>query len=119
MYMRCTSCISKIMAKMGYKSGEGLGRDNQGMSTALMVEKTSKRGGKIIHERDIPKGWLLCKSATKGSHVLCIIIFRVFYAVEAMAPPPAPVATTNLLKNPTKVVLLRVRPQLLHYYMPK
>ena len=126
MYMRCTSCIScsnavasKIMAKMGYKSGEGLGRDNQGMSTALMVEKTSKRGGKIIHERDIPKGWplLLCKSATKGSHVLCN--FSRFYAVEAMAPPPAPVATTNLLKNPTKVVLLRVRPQLLHYYMPK
>ena len=44
------------MAKMGYKSGEGLGRDNQGMSMALQVEKTSKRGGKIIHERDIPKG---------------------------------------------------------------
>ena len=46
------------MAKMGYKSGEGLGRDNQGMSMALQVEKTSKRGGKIIHERDIPKGLL-------------------------------------------------------------
>jgi len=48
--------VSKMMAKMGYKEGLGLGRNKQGMSTALMVEKTSKRGGKIIHERDLPKG---------------------------------------------------------------
>ena len=27
----------------------GLGRQSQGMSTALAVEKTSKRGGKIIN----------------------------------------------------------------------
>lgn len=41
---------------MGYREGQGLGKDKQGMSQALLVEKTSKRGGKIIHERDIPKG---------------------------------------------------------------
>ena len=29
--------------------GAGLGRQSQGMSTALAVEKTSKRGGKIIN----------------------------------------------------------------------
>ena len=58
--MCCSNSVaSKIMAKMGYKSGEGLGRDNQGMSMALQVEKTSKRGGKIIHERDIQKGAVL------------------------------------------------------------
>lgn len=44
------------MAKYGYKEGQGLGKSEQGMSTALFVEKTSKRGGKIIHERDLPKG---------------------------------------------------------------
>ena len=49
------SVASKIMAKYGYKEGQGLGKSEQGMSTALMVEKTSKRGGKIIHEKDIPK----------------------------------------------------------------
>ncbi len=44
------------MARYGYKEGQGLGKTEQGMSTALQVEKTSKRGGKIIHERDLPKG---------------------------------------------------------------
>lgn len=50
------SVASKIMAKYGYKEGQGLGKSEQGMSTALYVEKTSKRGGKIIHEKDMPKG---------------------------------------------------------------
>ena len=50
------SVAAKIMSKMGYKMGQGLGKKEQGMSTALQVEKTGKRAGKIIHEKDIPKG---------------------------------------------------------------
>ena len=42
-----------MMAKMGYKEGEGLGRNKQGMSIALQVEKTGKRSGRIIHEKDV------------------------------------------------------------------
>lgn len=38
----------KIMQKYGFKEGQGLGKHEQGLSTALSVEKTSKRGGKII-----------------------------------------------------------------------
>lgn len=49
---------AKIMEKYGYKHGAGLGKLEQGMSTALHVEKTGLRGGKIIHERDIPKSIL-------------------------------------------------------------
>ena len=33
---------------MGYKAGEGLGREHQGIATSLGVEKTSVRGGKIV-----------------------------------------------------------------------
>ena len=39
---------AKIMAKYGFREGSGLGKHEQGLSTALQVEKTSKRGGKII-----------------------------------------------------------------------
>lgn len=51
-----SSVAARIMAKYGFKEGQGLGKQEQGMSQALQVEKTSKRGGKIIHEKDIPKG---------------------------------------------------------------
>ena len=42
-----------MMAKMGYKEGEGLGRNKQGMSIALQGEKTGKHSGRIIHEKDV------------------------------------------------------------------
>ncbi|GFY38511.1 uncharacterized protein TNIN_403231 [Trichonephila inaurata madagascariensis] len=46
-----SSVAARIMAKYGFKEGQGLGKKEQGMSHALQVEKTSKRGGKIIHEK--------------------------------------------------------------------
>ena len=39
---------AKIMARYGFKEGGGLGKSGQGMAQALQVEKTSKRGGRII-----------------------------------------------------------------------
>ncbi|KAK6747607.1 hypothetical protein RB195_000664 [Necator americanus] len=41
---------ANIMSKFGYKHGAGLGRDEQGMSTALSVEKLGKNAGLIINE---------------------------------------------------------------------
>ena len=38
------------MAKMGYKHGQGLGKEEQGMAKPLVVEKTSKTSCKILHE---------------------------------------------------------------------
>ncbi|KAI4465801.1 splicing factor 45 spf45 [Holotrichia oblita] len=78
-----TSVAAKIMAKYGFKEGQGLGKQEQGMSMALQVEKTSKRGGRIIHEKEI------------------------------MPPPPSDnspksePSITEMMKAPSKVVLLR------------
>ncbi|GJQ69684.1 putative nucleic acid binding protein [Trypoxylus dichotomus] len=78
-----SSVAAKIMAKYGFKEGQGLGKQEQGMSMALQVEKTSKRGGRIIHEKEI------------------------------MPPPPtdnspkSEPSITEMMKAPSKVVLLR------------
>lgn len=86
---------AKIMAKYGFKEGQGLGRQQQGISTALQVEKTSKRGGRIINEKEImpPPPPSLLPGA------------------PAAAPPvPKPELTiAEMMKNPSKVILLRVR----------
>ncbi|KAG7234690.1 hypothetical protein INR49_004094 [Caranx melampygus] len=71
----------KIMQKYGFKEGQGLGKHEQGLSTALSVEKTSKRGGKII----------IGDAAEKPDS-----------SKKTEANP-----LTEILKNPTKVVLLR------------
>lgn len=47
-----SSVAAKIMAKYGFKEGQGLGKKEQGMSVALQVEKTSKRGGRIVSEKE-------------------------------------------------------------------
>ncbi|CAN0103312.1 unnamed protein product [Lampetra fluviatilis] len=71
----------KIMQKYGFREGQGLGKHEQGLSTALSVEKTSKRGGKIVIGDNVPK--------------------------EASVKKQEPNPLTEILKNPTKVVLLR------------
>uniref|UniRef100_A0A8C6UFL7 Splicing factor 45 n=1 Tax=Neogobius melanostomus TaxID=47308 RepID=A0A8C6UFL7_9GOBI len=74
----------KIMQKYGFKEGQGLGKHEQGLSTALSVEKTSKRGGKIIVGDAAEKAAAADASKKSDANPL-----------------------TEILKNPTKVVLLR------------
>lgn len=87
----------KIMQKYGFKEGQGLGKHEQGLSTALSVEKTSKRGGKIIigdaAEKPGPS-----QAGTPEA-------MGVGAPGEADASKANPL--TEILKNPTKVVLLR------------
>ncbi|XP_075713601.1 splicing factor 45 isoform X2 [Rhinoderma darwinii] len=71
----------KIMQKYGFREGQGLGKHEQGLSTALSVEKTSKRGGKII---------------------IGDVADKVDTSKKADPNP-----LTEILKCPTKVVLLR------------
>ncbi|XP_029350869.1 splicing factor 45 isoform X1 [Echeneis naucrates] len=88
----------KIMQKYGFKEGQGLGKHEQGLSTALSVEKTSKRGGKIIigDAAEKPGSSLSGVAETSGGG---------FAADSSKKTETNPL--TEILKNPTKVVLLR------------
>lgn len=86
-----SSVAAKIMAKMGYKEGQGLGREEQGISSALQVEKTSRRGGIIVIDEPFlpPPLPVSALSSTPPTH----------------AEPTESI--TEIMKNPTKIVLLR------------
>lgn len=83
-----SAVAAKIMAKYGFKDGQGLGKQEQGISMALQVEKTSKRGGRIIHEKEIAVPTPV---------------------VEPQALPAAPPeqSITEMMKAPSKVIMLR------------
>lgn len=53
-----------------------MGKKEQGMSVALQVEKTSKRGGRIIHEKDgnvmPPPGFAMPAPPGPGTNIFVI-----------------------------------------------
>ncbi|CAL8278688.1 splicing factor 45 isoform X1 [Gadus morhua] len=86
----------KIMQKYGFREGQGLGKHEQGLSTALSVEKTSKRGGKIV----------IGDAAEKpGASQAAAVEVGVPPADPGKKSDPNPL--TEILKCPTKVVILR------------
>lgn len=93
------SVAAKIMAKYGFKEGQGLGKKEQGISMALQVEKTSKRGGRIIHEKEMmPPPPNLIGTPPPASQGL--------NSPRSGGNGPEP-SITEIMKSPSKVVLLR------------
>ncbi|XP_076850584.1 splicing factor 45 isoform X2 [Brachyhypopomus gauderio] len=90
----------KIMQKYGFREGQGLGKHEQGLSTALSVEKTSKRGGKIII------GDSTEKNAGSNQNPAEAPGFNAAVSGDASKKNEVN-PLTEILKCPTKVVLLR------------
>ena len=98
--MKVSDVAAKIMAKMGYKQGQGLGKNQQGIATALQVEKTSRNSGVII---------------ANAANVVTNMNEEEFTAPlpPAQAAAAANVSNqsqesiTEIMKNPTKVIMLR------------
>lgn len=109
-----SSVAAKIMARYGFKDGQGLGKSEQGMSVALQVEKTSKRGGRILHEKDLmpPPAFATPTSTPLGA---LTGTQNVGQGIPGSVTPLQPrgetseQSITEIIKSPSKVVLLRVR----------
>jgi hypothetical protein len=83
------------------QEGQGLGKQEQGISMALQVEKTSKRGGRIISEKEImpPPPMTASGSNSPGS------TSQQQSSATQLKPEPT---ITEIMRSPSKVVLLRV-----------
>ncbi|KYN32740.1 Splicing factor 45 [Trachymyrmex septentrionalis] len=94
-----SSVAAKIMAKYGFKEGQGLGKKEQGMSVALQVEKTSKRGGRIVGEKEqlMPPPPPVTASPPQ---------MQLQLPLQSQQPQEEP-TITEIMKCPSKVVLLR------------
>ncbi|KAM7257255.1 hypothetical protein ACFE04_012996 [Oxalis oulophora] len=49
------TAAQRMMAKMGWKQGQGLGKQEQGITTPLMAKKTDKRAGVIVNASENSK----------------------------------------------------------------
>ncbi|OIV93333.1 hypothetical protein TanjilG_23269 [Lupinus angustifolius] len=49
------TAAQRMMAKMGWKAGQGLGKQEQGITTPLMAKKTDRRAGVIVNASDNSK----------------------------------------------------------------
>lgn len=98
--MKVSDVAAKIMAKMGYKQGQGLGKNQQGIATALQVEKTSRNSGVIIANNAN-----IVTNLNEEEFVMPVPPAQL--AAAATASNQSQESITELMKNPTKVIMLR------------
>uniref|UniRef100_A0ACD5TRV1 Uncharacterized protein n=1 Tax=Avena sativa TaxID=4498 RepID=A0ACD5TRV1_AVESA len=66
------TAAQRMMARMGWKEGQGLGKQEQGITTPLVAKKTDRRGGVIIDESSSKKP----KSVNIEGHPTRVLLLR-------------------------------------------
>jgi len=102
------SLAQKMMLKMGWKEGKGLGKQDQGMTTPLMAKKDGARSGVIVNAPEInapkPSQQQQQQQSLAGApaFVAAASLLGTAPAVAAAAAAAAPITGP-----PTRVLLLR------------
>ncbi|RZC43617.1 hypothetical protein C5167_036570 [Papaver somniferum] len=69
------TAAQKMMAKMGWKQGQGLGKQEQGITTPLMAKKTDRRAGVIVNASE-PKSEKKPKSVNINGAPTRVLLLR-------------------------------------------